>query len=124
MLQQHAKCISRGLSRSDHRGLRLIIIIIIITYGWRYVYYYYYYYTTVRPGERPVLRAIMPSSPNSFAEIYTTHTKRARARPPGDFNALVTCRDDAAAPRAIIAADSRAYLYYYYYIIIAGYNIR
>lgn len=89
--------ISRGLSRSDHRA----------------AYYYYYYYTIgLCPGERPVLRVIMPSGPNYFFR----NLPHTREHPTGDFNALVTCRDDAAAaPRAIIAAVSRAYLYYYYY---------
>lgn len=65
------------------------------------------YRTIARPGDRPVLRAIMPSGPNSFGRN-PPHTrpagrlKRAADHLPSDC--------DDAAPRAIIAADSRAYM--------------
>jgi len=107
---QHAKYL--GLSRSDHRAA------------------YYYYYTRVEVCIIIIIIIITilydcaPRGETSFARYYAIRSElfrrnlpHTRARPPGDFNALVTCRDDdaAAAPRAIIAAVSRACLYYYYY---------
>lgn len=96
--------ISRGLSRS--RPSDCVLLLLLYIHGWRYVLLLLYR-TIVRPGERPVLRAIMPSGPNSFGRN-PPHTRPAgRLKRAAD---LLPRDCDDAAPRAIIAADSHAYV--------------
>lgn len=109
---QHAKYLARliAVRPSDY------VLLLLYIHGWRYVLLLLYR-TIARPGERPVLRAIMPSGPNSFGRN-PPHTrpagrlKRAADHLPRDC--------DDAAPRAIIASDSRAYVIIIIIIIVDG----